>query len=63
MPGIHTRAIELAGDLGQGAAYDSHYLALAEFLECDMWTADGRFYRSAGRGIERVRWIGELRAV
>ena len=63
VPELHERAIELAGELGQGAAYDTHYLALAEFLECDMWTADGRFYRSAGRGTDRVRWIGELRAV
>ena len=63
MPELHARAIELAGELRQGAAYDAHYLALAEILECDMWTADGRFYRSAGRGIDRVRWIGEFRTV
>lgn len=63
MPELHLRAVELAGELRQGAAYDCHYLALAEVLECEMWTADRRFYRSAGRGIERVRWIGELRAV
>ncbi len=61
MPEIHARAIELADELRQGAAYDSHYLALAEILECDMWTADRRFYRSAGSGTGRVRWIGELR--
>ena len=60
---IHGRAIELASELRQGAAYDSHYLALAEVLECEMWTADGRFYRSAGREIGRVRWIGDFAAV
>ena len=63
MPELHARAIELAGELRQGAAYDTHYLALAEILECDMWTADGRLYRSAGRGTDRVRWIGEFRTV
>ena len=59
-PEIHVRAVELAGRLRQGAAYDCHYLALAEVLDCELWTADRRFYRSAGRGIDRVRWIGEL---
>ena len=31
-PGLHGRALELAGLLQQGAAYDGHYLALAETL-------------------------------
>ena len=46
-PSLYRRALELASELGQGAAYDSHYLALAEILDCEMWTADERFYRSA----------------
>ena len=58
---LHARAIELAGELGQRTAYDSHYLALAEALDCEFWTADRRFYRAAGRSIDRVRWIGEFR--
>ena len=41
------RPLELTSLLGQGAIYDSLYLALAESLECDLWTADGRFYRAA----------------
>lgn len=56
---LHSRALELAGRLGQAAAYDSHYLALAETLECDLWTADDRFRRAAGDSVARVRWIGE----
>jgi len=28
--------------LGRAAAYDSFYLALAESLKCDLWTADRR---------------------
>ena len=59
---IHLRAIELASQLGQGAVYDAHYLALAESLGCEMWTADRRFYRSARRDFSNVRWIGEFNA-
>ena len=31
---MHVRAMQLAGELRQGAAYDAHYLALAESLDC-----------------------------
>ena len=48
-PNIHGRALELATQLNQTAAYDSHYLALAETLNCALWTADARFYRAAPR--------------
>ena len=58
-PGIHARALELANALEQGAVYDSHYLALAEELDCDLWTADRRFQRAVGTTSDRVRWIGE----
>ena len=58
-PGLHRRALELASLLQQGAAYDSHYLALAETLNCELWTADERFHRSASQAARSVRWIGE----
>lgn len=57
---IHLRALELASQLGQGAAYDSHYLALAELLDCEMWTADERFYRSASPAASRLRLLSEF---
>lgn len=57
---IHLRALELASELGQGAAYDSHYLALAELLDCEMWTADERFYRSASPAAPRLRLLAEF---
>ena len=55
---LHERAIELAEELNQRLAYDSHYLALAESLDCDFWTADEPFYRAARTPYPRVRWIG-----
>ena len=58
--GLHTRALELASLLGQGAVYDAHYLALAEILDCEYWTADQRFYRAATQAAQNVRWIGEF---
>ena len=59
---LHSRALELAVQLNQGAVYDAHYLALAESLGCDLWTADQRFYRAARAGADTVHWIGEFNA-
>ena len=58
---IHAGAVRLAGQLGQGAVYDSVYLALAERLDCELWTADRRFYRAAGSAFpDRIRWLSEF---
>ena len=58
-PGLHVRALQLASQLQQGTAYDAHYLALAESLGCELWTADQRFYR-ATETAGNVRWIGNF---
>lgn len=58
-PDVHGRALEMASLLRQGAVYDVHYLALAETLGCELWTADERFYRAATAAARAVRWIGE----
>ena len=63
MPGFrhpHDRALELASRLNQGAICDAHYLALAETLDCELWTADDKFFRAASPVAENVRWIGEF---
>ena len=54
---MHERAIELASILGEQDAYDCHYLALAEHLDCEFWTADRAFYDAAHRQFPRVRYI------
>ena len=54
---MHERAVELASILGEQDAYDCHYLALAEHLNCDFWTADRAFYGAARRRFSRVRYI------
>lgn len=42
--------------LHRGAAYDSFYLALAEMLECELWTADKRLHNAAAA--PWVHWAG-----
>ena len=59
-PDLHSRALQLATQLKQGAANDAHYLALAESVSCELWTADERFYRAARSTVDNVRWIGEF---
>lgn len=51
-------AWEVAQRCKQTVLYDSYYLALAELLDCDYWTADERFYRAAHGQYERVRLLG-----
>lgn len=59
---LHHRALEIASELAQGAAYDSHYLALAEALDCEYWTADERFQRAASPVFEDVHSLREADA-
>ena len=60
-PQIHFRAMELAQELQKAAVYDTHYLALADILECDLWTADERFFNSVKERQPRIRWLGEFK--
>ena len=57
---FYPRALALASELGQGAVYDSVYLALAESLDCELWTADGRFYRAARPTYPNVRLLTDF---
>ena len=59
-PGLHVRALQLASQPNQNAACDAHYLALAESVGCELWTADERFYRATRPGIDTMRSIGEF---
>jgi len=52
------QAVALARMTTQTYAYDTQFLALAERLNCDLWTADERFQRAMQRhGFAQVRTI------
>jgi len=57
--GLHERAWELATRFNRPTAYDSHYLALAEMLSCEFWTADQRLFNAVQDELSWVRWLGE----
>ena len=56
--GIFQRAWELAREFNRSAAYDAHYLALAEILDCPLWTADQRMYNVVHSRLNQVHWLG-----
>lgn len=58
-PNLNIKAMELADRFDQPAAYDSHYLALAEREGCELWTADGRMGRAVKGKLDWVRRLEE----
>jgi predicted nucleic acid-binding protein len=58
--GLHRRALALAYTHDLPATYDAHYLALAEFLGCELWTDDQRLLRQVGDSLPHMRWIGDF---
>lgn len=56
---LYERAFELAERFSLRAAYDAHYLALAEHLGAEFWTADGRLARTVRPDLPWVHMVGE----
>ena len=52
---IHRRAAFLTEEYKLKAAYDTHYLALAERLNIELWTADARLYNAVQA--QGVAWV------
>lgn len=61
-PWAATRALALAARFRQRAVYDVQSLALAELIDCELWTADRRFWLATKVDHPRVRWLGEVAA-
>lgn len=55
---LHPRALDFAERFHLKAAYDAHYLALADHLACAFWTADRRLFNSVGGSLPWVRLVG-----
>jgi predicted nucleic acid-binding protein len=57
---LHRSALQWAEHINHPVAYDSQYLALAETLEADFWTADKRLIDSLkNKKLAWLHWIGE----
>jgi predicted nucleic acid-binding protein len=54
------RAYEFATQFNQPTAYDSQYLAVAERLNCEFWTADKRLYNAVCQDLTWVKWLGNF---
>lgn len=55
---LHRKALLLARNCGLKSAYDAHYLALAQSLETDFWTADRRLANNVAEMFPWVRFLG-----
>jgi predicted nucleic acid-binding protein len=53
------RGYELAEEYNRPTAYDAQYLALAERLSCDFWTADERLVNAVNAKSFGIRWLGD----
>jgi predicted nucleic acid-binding protein len=56
-PDLHWRALELASQFDLPAAYDAHYLGLAELLEGEFWTANGGLVRAVQPSLTWVHLV------
>ena len=56
---IQESALEFATRFNRPKAYDAQYLALADLLGCELWTADRRLVSAVAGKLPWVRWIGE----
>lgn len=54
-------AVDWTIRLKHAAAYDSYYLALAQSLDCDFWTADSRLFNALkDECFKWLHWIEEI---
>jgi predicted nucleic acid-binding protein len=60
-PELHARALDLARRLSLPAACDAHYLALADWLGAELWTADRRLARAVEHDLPWVRVLDGAR--
>jgi predicted nucleic acid-binding protein len=60
-PDLSFHAFEIASRFNRPTAYDAYYLALAESLGCEFWTADKALFNAVRDGFANIRWIGDFR--
>lgn len=55
---LHRQAVSTAFRFGLSAAYDAHYLALADRLGADFWTTDRKLANAVGGALPWVHLVG-----
>jgi len=59
-PNLLKSSLHWAERLGQSKAYDAQYVALAEYLKAELWSADQRLIHALkDQGIPWAHWIGK----
>jgi predicted nucleic acid-binding protein len=58
---LFEEAYDLAVRFNRPRAYDTQYMALAERLQCEFWTADERLVNSIQAQFNRIRWLANWR--
>lgn len=57
--GLHNKALQIARRFSLPAAFDAHYLALADWLGAEFWTLDKRLAQAVGEGFPWISvWQG-----
>ena len=54
---LHRQALNIATQLKLPATYDAHYLALAQQLGCEFWTADKRLFNAVQATLSWVNLV------
>ncbi|MDX1978141.1 MAG: type II toxin-antitoxin system VapC family toxin [Pseudanabaenaceae cyanobacterium bins.68] len=55
---LHGQALAIARRFRLTATYDAHYLALAEYLDCNLWTGDRKLVNSVN-----LKWVKYLQSL
>jgi predicted nucleic acid-binding protein len=58
-PDIHERAWRLSTTFGRPNAYDAYYLAVAEIVDCPLWTADRRLANAVSGFDPGIHLVGQ----
>ncbi len=56
---LHRGALLIARKCGLKSTYDAHYLALAQELDADLWTADRRLANAVKERHPLIRFLGD----
>lgn len=57
--GLERTAWGLARRFNRPTAYDTSYVALAQLVGCELWTADERLKNALRGELAYVKWVGE----